>query len=158
MELHRLRLWYMKGLPELQYFPSDAELRAALSKLRGSDWTILHGFWVTGTMLTIPLIGLFVFPWLELPKWIEWLLCVAVAVLATFAYVRTIMRGTARHFLRLQLIESGVPICISCGTWFGDTRGERCPKCGLPKDAVSRSRSSIEATSGDAGSKERYIT
>ena len=158
MELHRLRLWYIKGLPELQYFPSDAELRTALSKLRGSDWTILHGFWVTGTALTIPLIGLLVFPWLGLPRWVEWALCGAVAVLATVAYIRTIMRGTARHFLRLQLIESGVPICVLCGTWFGDTREDRCPTCGLPKDAVPRSRSSMEATASDAGSKDRLIT
>ncbi len=137
MELHRLRLWYMTGLPELQYFGSDAELRAALAKLRGSDWTILGGFWSMGTTVTIPLIGLLVFTWLEWPRWVEWALCGAGMLLATMAYVRILMRGGAQHFLRLQLIERGVPICISCGTWFGDTRGDRCV-CGLPKDAVTR--------------------
>ena len=133
MELHGLRLWYMKGLPELQYF-TDAELRASLAKLRGSDWTMLSALWVTGTTVTIPVIGLLVFTWLEWPRWIEWALYVVGMVLATFAYIRLIMRGTTQHFLRLQLIEKGVPICIACGARFDDLRGERC-SCGLPKSA-----------------------
>lgn len=76
--------------------------------------------------------------WLFFPTWI------ALPWGITYLF-----RARIRRYLRKELAESGVPICVKCGY---DLRGQsapRCPECGTPFDEqlfnCEREKSAYEA-------------
>ena len=119
-------MWLQRRLfPELGRFPTDHDARAALkrarSRLQWNPWFIIAA---------IILLGLFMIATFSLPS-----VGVPISARGRVRLVLMILlwtgilalgwsfRGTIRRYLRQQLVQEGIPICVSCGYDLSHLRG-----------------------------------
>ena len=130
--------WWSRFCPELRYFKSRGELRAAQRAFNSKAFAG-RGFWFILLMLGAAAGGLGVpfLSWLQsfgLSGWLSGSINMTASMLfgaavGLFCWIRPYSR-----FLRRYLQERGVAVCLKCGY---DLRGQnqpRCPECGCAFD------------------------
>jgi len=134
-----------KRYPELLLFPDDAARKAASKKANRASITSRR-FWLCAAIITCAGICsyyvLFPIQSSAMPKYLR-----LIVVLCVYAYFPVAgvaggiwLRAVYRRSLRLQLQETGIPVCLHCGY---DLRGQldpRCPECGQPFDPALLNR------------------
>ena len=123
--------WYDRWFPELARFGSEEARRRAFSAaqrkigLRAVLWFVMFF-----------LLWAFFLRHLKrssgVPEWVELYVSPALTGLLVSVGLVWLGRRDIQRFLRKQLLERGVPICLRCGY---DLRGQtepRCPECGTP--------------------------
>jgi threonine/homoserine/homoserine lactone efflux protein len=126
----------LRGLPELDSFPTAEARQAALDEIgsEAGNPKSVH-FWL-GVLATVA--GALAARWLAgwLLSFVLWVMeeiLHAVGMLAGFLLMLRWLhrRGTARD-LRMKLLASGVPVCLSCGYLLRGLSAAtaRCPECG----------------------------
>ena len=125
-------LLYRRLFPELGRFPTPEDRREALRKAAceagGARW-----FWIYVVLVTALLCCLPDAPWQQVQaSWIAKLRIVSrvlLPLMMALFYIWTVRRGI-RQSLRRQLVDQGIPICLSCGYDLTGNVSGRCPECG----------------------------
>ena len=136
----------LRGLPELDYFPTPEARQAALDEIGAEAGNPKSRHLWLGVLMTVA--GVLAARWLAgwllsfalWPRLVEEILH-TVGMLAGFLLVLRWLhrRGTGRD-LRTKLLASGVPVCVSCGyllRGLSPATG-RCPECGTEFSARVR--------------------
>ena len=131
-------MWQQRRLfPELGRFPKSHDARAALKRASSRLlWKFIIGSFILAGLFTIATFSL---PSVGVPISARGGVHLVLAVLlwtGILAFGWSI-RGPIRRNLRQQLVEEGIPICVSCGYDLSHLRSDRCPECGSPR-AVRR--------------------
>lgn len=136
----------LAGLPELEFFESDAKREAALAEIakqagRPTTW----GYWSAVLLLGAAAIATrqlikWLFRFVYWPGELEDVLSIAVVVAVALFFIRRFHRRGFPAMLRQKLIEQGVPMCLKCGY---NLRGQpadstRCPECGTAINEASK--------------------
>ena len=128
-----------KRYPELEHFESRKEAQAVLhawqKKLMKMPrfWLALIAY-TAGTGLLVSLVLISLRPWFRLPQSMFGGIVGGITGGSGTVMLTWSWRRRCRRYLRAQLIERGIPICLKCGY---DLRGQvdpRCPECGTPCD------------------------
>lgn len=136
----------LKGLEELDHFPTKESRARAFASLSGTirGWELVKGVAVTASAPILTLVLLRA----VLPRlWPSVFgvrffhdFSVIFAILAFVVVLRWLHRRGAARWLRVKLVEEGVPVCVECGYLLrGLSPGaERCPECGRSLTAQVR--------------------
>ncbi len=130
----------LRSFPELDYFPTNEQARQALRRVR---FRILlqRQFYISALAaivlcLVLTILLRSVLSGFRLPisyLTLKLILVLPVAIPCSLFGVWLMNRHTQR-MLRHELLDRGVPICISCGYALIGTTGPNCPECGKPFD------------------------
>jgi hypothetical protein len=148
--IYRLTL---RGLPELERFPSqearDAALRRFAEATRPRDLVVgiaVCALAAVGLLLLVRY-AVAALPLGPLARF-RGDLAILIVVAAVLVVIRWMHRRSAAASLRGSLLECGVPTCRACGHSLEGLRidAERCPECGRELDATERAAVNAEAS------------
>ena len=136
----------LRGVPELELFPTDEERQAAIDDLAVELPRVQQQQGIRAMFSAIAVgvgtIPLYFFMRAELSRYVPLTLAkligwaVVVAILAVIA-IRG-FRSAAPQLLRKRLLSRGVPVCRKCGYLLRGCPGPNCPECGQSFDEQVR--------------------
>ena len=130
-----------KRYPELQRFATREEANSAVLAWKKQlmkmprFWLGLVGYTI-GVGVFITAILVMIRPWVFVPGRMYGGIVGGITGVTGFFVITWFWRHRLRLFLRQQLVDRGIPVCLKCGY---DLRGQidpRCPECGTPFDAA----------------------
>ena len=130
----------MKPYPELQHFASPEQAKKAMRAWK-KRMLKMPRFWIglmgytcgVGVLVVVILISLR--PWLKIPYSMFGGIVGGFTGGSGTGVLTWFWRNRCQRFLRQQLIDSGIPICLKCGYELRGQTEARCPECGTPFDA-----------------------
>ncbi len=128
---------FYRAYPELALFESDAEARAAVEGFQG-HLLRTRRFWLyalLGVLLCCgmgPLILFGLRSQLTLPRALEVLIIGGSAAAVAMMAMNRVWHRPMQTYVRRQLLDRGVAVCLNCGYDLRGLTEPRCPECATP--------------------------
>ncbi len=136
----RLSMWQERLFPELTMLASEAERRNLVTA--ADQQTVGWGRRLTFVVVVAVIVGggggfvlgTLLKSW-ALPNWLIGVFTCTICVTASLLGVQLFWRKPLRAYIRRELNQRGIPVCLHCAYNLTGLPEPRCPECGQPFEA-----------------------